>query len=431
MLSNGIPDNEMEHTVALPLYEWDLLAVLLQEVSEHTVTCNAWSGVQIPQPEWIPTGRRQREVMAVTRDASAWEHILTILKRIDEHFARHISSDFEFGQALPDFGMRKELMVRFYVYNGSPEDEAEDVEIGKDYRWIDIGTMAWYLAHQILAHMPSLKYIVDPLEAHELQKKEMLPLPDLRRMLTDEHVWLIRDVLTLAQMSALTLRDRDRQALAAISSDLLRAHHLDGETRDEHEHLHLLLGDTGETATLYEVSFLFTWNVGNEGMWTDVYTGPRLDVVAALLSPELYPIVFAHGVQHIIVPPLVNRPMRELPLAEFFAESAGVATTSYKIWARLPDEHAYLVGHAELDLRAGRNRTRYEVWSYVGNSYTLWGAVEWNNRAWDTTLLHAFNTWGIAKSFPENQLEQAIAYVFAQEYQPNILRLHPTLQEKK
>jgi hypothetical protein len=95
MVKIDITKNEMKLTVVLPLYEWGLLSILLQYVSEHTASCDIWAGVQIPLPEWIPAGRPEREEVGIAQSASIWEYILTVLSRIDEHFAKHICSDFD------------------------------------------------------------------------------------------------------------------------------------------------------------------------------------------------------------------------------------------------------------------------------------------------------------------------------------------------
>jgi hypothetical protein len=282
--------------------------------------------------------------------------------------------------------------------------------------------LAWYLARQILVFLPELRSLVIPMLPHELERRTEA---DVSVGLTDEQVWLVRDAFSLTQTLTPTLSDRDRQALDAIVSDLLRAHHLDKESRDEFASLGLLADQQRETD--YEVSFFFA---GNDG-WTDIYTGPRLDVVDALLSLELHPILLAHGVRHILVPPAVNRPMYELPPVQFSVEESYALGPSYKIWAHLPGEDAYLVGHADLDIWSQRSETpTWEVWTYVGYGFALWGGVMWRDEAWHTSLLH---NWGIAKPFPGDQLAQAIVHVFAQEYLylSHVFRLHPTLQEKK
>jgi hypothetical protein len=136
-------------TVSLPLYEWDLLAILLEVSAKPARFCQHLQNPPTGAPEWIPGEHQSWDEQAVTQPRYVFHDLITLLDRLHNHFNQHIDDEGELAQWVPDLEMRRALMKRYYAFTGTPEDYGADLERDETYQNETHGGLMWYLARRI------------------------------------------------------------------------------------------------------------------------------------------------------------------------------------------------------------------------------------------------------------------------------------------
>jgi len=142
-----------ECTVSLPLYEWDLLAILLEVSTQHARFCQALKNPPSGSPDWIPGEQQSWDEQVVTQPRQTWNDLIVLLDRLHTHFNRHISDEGDLARWVPDQEMRRALMQRYYAFNGTPEDYSAGIERGEMYQNETHGGLTWYLARRLEVHI--------------------------------------------------------------------------------------------------------------------------------------------------------------------------------------------------------------------------------------------------------------------------------------
>jgi hypothetical protein len=138
-----------ECVVSLPLYEWDLLALLLKESAVHASWCSFLWEASAGAPQWIPNTQQSWDEQKVTQPRLIWKGLVDMLLRISNHMADHGCDDVPFSQWVPDTDQRRALMKRYHDWNSDPEVFLEDEQQGATYEIEHCGVLVWYMARRI------------------------------------------------------------------------------------------------------------------------------------------------------------------------------------------------------------------------------------------------------------------------------------------
>jgi hypothetical protein len=142
-----------ECTVSLPLYEWDLLAILLEVSAQHPRFCQHLQNPPTGAPAWIPAEHQSWDEQAVTQPRCVFHDLIAQLYRLHAHFNQHIDDEGDLARWVPDLEMRRALMKRYYAFTGTHEDYSADQKLGETYQNETHGGLTWYMARRIEAQM--------------------------------------------------------------------------------------------------------------------------------------------------------------------------------------------------------------------------------------------------------------------------------------